>query len=112
MKKFSELNIKEKLAISTALAAFVLGWGMSIAGFIAPPLGEVADSLLWILGQALIYAASVFGITGYFSAESVRMKNDINKHIEKMEKMAIQREQLRNNIPVEEIPEENINDDE
>lgn len=112
MKKFSELNIREKLAISTALAAFILGWGMSIAGFIAPPLGEVADSLLWILGQALIYAASVFGITGYFSAESVRMKNDINKHIERMERMAMEREKIRNNIPVEEIPEDNIEDNE
>lgn len=112
MKTWCELNIKEKLAISTALAAFVLGWGLSVAGFIVPPVGEVADSLLWILGQALIYAASVFGITGYFTAESTKMKNDINKHIEHMERMQIQRENIRNNASIEEIPLETNEDNE
>lgn len=104
--KWIDLNIKEKIAIVSAVVAFVLGWGMSIAGFWIPPVGEVADSILWILGQALIYSASVFGVTSYFTAETVRMKHDINKHIEHMERMAIQREKLRNNQPVEEIPEE------
>lgn len=75
------LNIKEKLAIVTAIAAFIIGWGMSIAGFIVPPLGEVADSVLFILGQALIYAASVFGITSYFTSESKRLRDDVNKMI-------------------------------
>lgn len=104
--KWIDLNIKEKIAIVSAVVAFVLGWGMSIAGFWIPPVGEVADSILWILGQALIYSASVFGVTSYFTAETVRMKHDINKHIEHMERMAIQREKIRNNQPVEEIPEE------
>lgn len=104
--KWIDLNIKEKIAIISAVIAFILGWGMSIAGFWIPPVGEVADSILWILGQALIYSASVFGVTSYFNAETVKMKHDINRHIEHMERMAIQREKIRNNVPVEEIPEE------
>ena len=104
--KWIDLNIKEKIAIISAVVAFILGWGMSIAGFWIPPVGEVADSILWILGQALIYSASVFGVTSYFNAETVKMKHDINRHIEHMERMAIQREKIRNNVPVEEIPEE------
>ena len=77
------LDIKEKAAIVTAIAAFVVGWGLTIAGFIVPPLGEIADSILWVLGQALIYAASVFGITSYFTSESKRLKRDIREFVER-----------------------------
>lgn len=81
--KWSELDIKEKAAIVTAVAAFVVGWGLTIAGFVVPPLGEIADSILWVLGQALIYAASVFGITSYFTCESRRLKRDITEFVER-----------------------------
>ena len=102
--KWSDLNIKDKLAILSAIIAFILGWFMSIAGFCIPPIGEVADSILWILGQALLYAASVFGVSAYFRSETVQLKRDMDRHIEHMERMQIQREKLRNGIDVEEIP--------
>lgn len=85
--KWKDLNIKEKLAIISACLAFVLGWGMSMAGFWIPPIGEVADSILWILGQALIYTASVFGVTAYFTAESAKLRYDVNRHLEHIERM-------------------------
>lgn len=81
------LPIKEKIAIITAVAAFIVGWGLTIAGFIVPPVGEVAESTLWILGQALVYASSVFGITGYFSSETRRLRHDIDLKIEDYERM-------------------------
>lgn len=109
--KWVDLNIKEKIAIVSAVGAFVLGWAMSILGFWIPPIGEVADSVLWILGQALIYSASVFGVTSYFTAQSVKMKADINKHIERMERLQIQRERLRHGQEVDELPNE-IEDEE
>ena len=71
---WTDLNIKDKAAIVTALAAFLFGWILSIAGFIVEPLGEVADSVLWILGQSLIYCASVFGLTTYFQSETRRLR--------------------------------------
>lgn len=102
--KFVDLNIKEKIAISSAIAAFVLGWILSILGFYEEPRGDVSNSVLWILGQALLYAASVFGVTSYFSAEAVAMKADINRHIERMEHLHLQRERLRHGQIIEEIP--------
>jgi hypothetical protein len=81
--KWSEIDIKEKAAIVTAIAAFVVGWGLTIAGFIVPPVGEIADGVLWVLGQSLIYAASVFGITSYFSSETRRMKKDISEFVQR-----------------------------
>ena len=81
--KYGKCTGKQKLAIVTALVAFGLGWGLTIAGFIMPPPGEIADSVLWVLGQSLVYAASVFGITGYFTAESRRMKRDVERYFER-----------------------------
>lgn len=108
--KWVDLNIREKLAIITALAAFVIGWALSIAAFIVPPIGEISNGVLWILGQSLIYAASVFGITGYFNAETVKLRNDMNRHFAHMERSQIQRERIRNGIDEGEIPD--IMDDE
>ena len=80
-EKWNELNIKEKLAIISAIVAFIIGWGLTIAGFIIEPTGEVADSVLWILGQALIYSASVFGVSAYFNSESIKLKKDIKMYV-------------------------------
>lgn len=72
---YRELDFKNKLAVITCLIAFGLGWSLTIAGFLIPPLGEVADSILWILGQSLLYTASVLGI-GMYTNNLV--KNGIN----------------------------------
>ena len=101
---WSKLGIKEKIALISACAAFFLGWAMSILGFCVPPVGEVADSILWILGQGLLYAASVFGVTAYFKSESVQLRKDMDKHLESIEKAQIQREKLRQNLEIDEIP--------
>ena len=82
-ENWNDLNIKEKLAIISAILAFVIGWGLTIAGFIVEPLGEVTSSVLWILGQALIYSASVFGVASYFNAETIKMKKDIRSYVNK-----------------------------
>lgn len=109
--KWIDLNIKEKLAILSAIIAFILGWCMSIAGFWIPPIGEVADSILWILGQALLYAASVFGVSAYFRSETVQLRKDMDRHLEHMERMQIEREKLRNGVDVQDIPINNEEDE-
>ena len=103
-KKWIDLNIKEKLAIITACAAFALGWAMSIASFLVPPLGVVSDGVLWILGQSLIYSASVFGITAYFRSETLQLKRDVDRHLEHMERMQMQRERIRKGVDIPELP--------
>ena len=102
--KWSDLNIKDKIAILSAIIAFIIGWCMSIAGFIVPPLGDISNSVLFVLGQALLYAASVFGVSAYFRSEAVQLRRDMDRHLQHMESMQIQREKLRNGIDVEEIP--------
>ena len=102
--KWVDLNIKDKIAILSAFIAFILGWCMSIAGFWIPPIGEVSDSILWILGQALLYAASVFGVSAYFRSETVKLRQDMDRHLQHMERMQIHSEKLRSGMDIEETP--------
>ena len=88
-----KMDIKSKFAIGTAIVAFAIGFGLTIAGFYTPPKGEVHDSVLWILGQALIYTASVLGIGMYFNSKT----EELNHRIVEMnnETRRIVREELK-----------------
>lgn len=102
-QNWNDLNIKEKLSIASACMAFIIGWGLVIcAAFVPILLSE--QGVLFILGQALIYSASVFGVALYFKAESIQMKADINRHIRHMERMSLEREKLRKGMDVPELP--------
>lgn len=100
---WGELNIKEKLAIGSACIAFGLGWLITgLAAFVQLLISE--QGVLWILGQSLVYTASVFGVSAYFRSEAVQLRRDVDRHLGEMEKLRIQREKIKNGIDVEEIP--------
>lgn len=80
-KKFSDLSFKDKVAYITAIASFILGWVLICAGFIVSPLGEISSSVLTAFGTALVYTASVLGISLYFSNELTVFKREIKKKI-------------------------------
>lgn len=73
---------KQKAAYWTAIIAFVCGWGLTIAGFIVAPTGEVSNSVLAVLGEAMIYAASVFGVAMYFHTEQTKFKADLRRYLD------------------------------
>lgn len=58
-------NQKDTLAVISALVMLVFGAGLCVAGFIVDPLGIIDNSVLWIMGQCLLYAGSIFGIGMY-----------------------------------------------
>lgn len=47
---FKTLSLKDLIAYTTAILAFLAGWGVTIAGFMIPPVGDITDSVLWVLG--------------------------------------------------------------
>ena len=53
------------IAVISAIAMLSFGMIFTGIGFFVAPLGEVSDSVLWILGQALIYAGGIFGVAAY-----------------------------------------------
>lgn len=52
--------IKRKYIYSDV--AFITGIGFGITGIIIPPLGIIDNSLLILIGQLLIFTASIIGI--------------------------------------------------
>ena len=81
-----EKDRQKKAAYWTAIIAFLCGWGLTIAGFIVDPLGEVSGSVLAVLGEAMVYAASVFGVTLYFNHEMRKFRMDTWTYLERKNK--------------------------
>ena len=82
--RWKELDVKTKVAYISAIVAFVIGWGLTVAGFIVPPVGAVTESVLWILGQSLVYSASVFGVALYTTGAVKSMKREIREYQEQI----------------------------
>jgi len=56
---------KDSLGVISACVMLIFGITLTAIGFAIAPLGEVSDSVLWILGQSLIYAGGIFGVAAY-----------------------------------------------
>lgn len=81
--KWMDLGVKDKVAYATALASFVLGWVLIGVAFVVKPLGQVDASVISIFGMALVYTASILGVSLYWSGKfndfSQRVQNEIEK---------------------------------
>jgi hypothetical protein len=53
---------KNTIIYLAAVLAFLTGIGLTIAGFIVPPMGVISGSVLTALGEFLTFFGSVFGI--------------------------------------------------
>lgn len=62
-------NTKEDVQICTAVGMLLAGVGLSVAGFIVEPTGQIHDSVLWFFAQCLMYAGGIFGIGIYVSSK-------------------------------------------
>ena len=79
-------GIKENIIYGSALFMLIFGVGLTIAGFIIPPAGQVHDSVLWVLGQCLIYAGSGMGISAYTSGKMREMQRGIDRRFDRYER--------------------------
>ena len=77
---------KEEVQIYTAVGMLMSGVGLSVAGFIVEPTGQIHESVLWFFAQCLIYAGSIFGIgiyvNGKFNSLVDRLNNKETKNDE------------------------------
>mgnify|MGYP003290667030 CR=1 FL=1 len=46
----------------SSVAMLLGGFGLTVAGFIVPPVGEISDSVLWAMAQCLMFAGAGMGI--------------------------------------------------
>ena len=77
------------IAVISAIAMLSFGMIFTGIGFFVAPLGEVSDSVLWILGQSLIYAGGIFGVAAY-------TKNMVDRRVDEW-KEEVRRERGENN---------------
>lgn len=63
---------KECYAVLSALLCVVAGIVMSFLSLLTNERGTINDSVLWFLGQMLLYAGSVFGLKSYIDYHSRR----------------------------------------
>lgn len=56
---------KDAIATWSALGMLIFGAVLTGSGFCVTPVGTIDDSVLWVLGQCLLYAGGIFGITLY-----------------------------------------------
>lgn len=61
--------MKDTAAIITALVMIASGVALCFWGFLTDPQGEIHDTVLWYLAQALIYAGSIFGVKIYIDGK-------------------------------------------
>ena len=74
---------RSTIAVITAIVMLAFGIILTSIGFFVTPLGEVSDSVLWILGQALIYAGSIFGLATYTKGVIREQVNDMEERIKR-----------------------------
>ena len=43
---------------------------------------KIADSVLWYIAQALVYAASIFGISLAINTKMGQVKNDVRQYVD------------------------------
>ncbi len=67
------------IQVFTAVAMLVAGVGLSIAGFVVPPTGEISDSVLMFTAQCLVYAGSALGINVYINSKFSDIKKQLTK---------------------------------
>ena len=65
------------IQIWSAAIMLIFGIGLTIAGFIVPPVGIISDSVLWVLAQSLIYAGSALGINIYMQCKFNDIKTEL-----------------------------------
>ena len=77
---------RSTIAVITAIVMLSFGIILTSIGFFVAPLGEVSDSVLWILGQALIYAGSIFGIATYTKGVIREQVSDLEERYKRNKK--------------------------
>lgn len=75
-------DTKESIQIWSAIGMLISGVGLSIAGFMVAPMGQIHDSVLWFFAQCLIYAGSIFGIGIYVNGKFNHLVDRLNNNKE------------------------------
>jgi hypothetical protein len=101
-------GIKENITYGSALVMLVFGVVLTTAGFLTAPVGEIHDSVLYVLGQCLLFAGSIMGVGTYTAGKVREMRHDIDRRFRAYERGADDGKRPHN---IEDNEEEPINEE-
>ena len=74
-------DTKEKIQYSTAVIMIVAAVVLAFICFFLNHY-KIADSVLWYIAQALVYAASIFGISLAINTKMGQVRNDVKQYVD------------------------------
>lgn len=66
----------------TAIIVLIFGMVLAFLGFYQPPVGEVSDSVLYILAQAFLFAGSVLGVSSHYATKQKELEQKIEEKLQ------------------------------
>ena len=75
-------DTKEKTQYTTAVIMIISAVLLASICFL-PNHYKIEDSVLWYIAQALVYAASIFGISLAINTKMGQVKNDVKQYVDK-----------------------------
>lgn len=77
---------KDSITVWSAIGMLIFGVALTLSAFCIEPLGEIHDSVLWVLGQSLIYAGGALGIANYARQSARDAVQEMEEEREKLRK--------------------------
>ena len=74
-------DTKEKIQYTTAVIMIISAVVLAFICFFLNHY-KIADSVLWYIAQALVYAASIFGISLAINTKMGQVKNDVRQYVD------------------------------
>ena len=74
MDKGKKSTWKTIITWIAAVAAFVIGMGLAVAGFMVPPEGVISGSVLTLVGETMTFFGAVFGIGEYTKIQLAKIR--------------------------------------
>ena len=99
--------IKDNIIFGSALFMLFFGVALTTAGFVIDPAGQVHDSVLYVLGQCLIFAGSAMGVSAYTSGKFRDMQRYLDHRLRAFERGREGDKEIRETIDSEEEQEDN-----
>lgn len=75
------VDTKEKIQYATAVLMVVSAVVLAFICFFLNHY-KIEDSVLWYIAQALVYAASIFGISLAIKTKMGKVKNDMKQYVD------------------------------
>ena len=70
---------KELIQLCTACLMLVFSIFLTTFGFFVAPTGIVHDSVLWVMGQCLLYSGAIFGVSTYTKSRMDEIRDEVKK---------------------------------